>query len=170
MNRAILARRTLVSSAAMLIVGVLAGFVWVWLAHPAEWEVRTDGIVLTEAAARGQFSVIVLFVIVGAVASLVWAWVATGVLRALGWLLTPVVVVTTLAAAVIAWRLGVAFGPPGPFAVDNPALGDRLPAKLAVDGITPFLVWPIFGLAGVLAATWTARSADDAATPQSVKA
>jgi len=142
----------------MLLLGVAAGFVWIWLAHPAEWEVRAGGsIVLTEAASKGQFSVIVVFVVTGAVASVAWAWVTSLRQRHLGWVLTPVVIVTTLVASVIAWRIGVAFGPPGPRAAVNPAVGDRLPSRLAIDGFTPFLVWPIFGLVGVLAATWSSR-------------
>lgn len=154
-------KRILVAFAAMLLLGVAVAFIWVWLAHPAEWEVRTGGsIVLTEAAARGQFSVIVVFVISGAIASMVWAWAASTWLRQLGWLLTPLVIVSTLIAAVIAWRLGVAVGPAGPSTAVNPEVGDLLPSKLAIDGVTPFLAWPIFGLLGVLGATWTHREHD----------
>lgn len=159
-------KRLLMSVTSMLLLGVVAGFVWLWLAHPAEWEVRTGGnIVLTEAASRDQFSVIVVFVVVGAIASLVWAWVTTVVLRDLGWFLTPLVIVSTMAASVIAWRIGVLLGPAGPLAAVNPAVGDKLPSKLAVDGVTPFLVWPIVGLLGVLGATWTGQetSADEPA-------
>lgn len=153
-------KNLLVSVAVMLLLGVAAGFVWIWLAHPAEWEVRTGGsIVLTEAAARGQFSVIVVFIVTGAIASLGWAWVTSHVLRDLGWILTPLVIVLTLVAALIAWRIGVVFGPPGPLHAVRPAVGDKLPSKLAVDGVAPFLVWPIVGLAGVLAATWSGHEA-----------
>ena len=80
---------------------------------------------------------------------------ASVVLRELGWWLTPLVVVTTTVAAVVAWRLGVVVGPDGPLAAVNPRVGDKLPAKLAIDGVAPFLVWPIAGLLGVLGATWT---------------
>lgn len=138
----------------MLMLGVVAGLVWLWLAHPAEWQMRANGIVLTEAAARGQFSVIVVFVVVGAVTSFVWALVATAYLRDLGWVLTPVLIVVTLAAAVVAWRLGVELGPPDPLNVTGASVGERLPSMLAVDGFAPFLVWPIFGLAGLLCTTW----------------
>ena len=93
----------------MLILGIGAGLVWLWLAKPAEWVVRTDGnIVLTEIAARDQFGVIVVFVIAGAVASLTWGWLTSYTLRDLGWWLTPLVVVTTVVASLIAWRVGVA--------------------------------------------------------------
>ncbi len=139
----------------MLILGIGAGLVWLWLAKPAEWVVRTDGnIVLTEIAARDQFGVIVVFVIAGAVASLTWGWLTSYTLRDLGWWLTPLVVVTTVVAALIAWRVGVALGPVGPQAAVNPAIGESLPSKLAIDGVAPFVVWPLFGVLGVFLATW----------------
>lgn len=145
--------------AAMLLIGVVGGFVWAQLAHPAEWEVRTGGsIVLTEAAARDQFSVIAVFMAVGAIGSLAWAWLTTLMLRGLGWWLTPVVLVATAAAAVIAWRLGITVGPDGPLAAVHPAVGTKLPSKLAVDSVAPFLVWPISGLLGVVGATWLSRA------------
>ena len=55
-------RRLRAASGALLALAVLAGLAWTWLARPAEWEVREQGVVLTEAASRGQFSVIVVFV------------------------------------------------------------------------------------------------------------
>ena len=146
----------------MLLLGVAVGFVWEALAKPAEWEVREGGsIVLTEIAARDQFGVIVVFVIAGIIASLVWGVVATLVLKDLGWRLTPLVVVATLAAAVIAWRIGVAIGPVGPREAVDPAVGDRLPSKLAVDGIAPFFAWPVFGVAGIVLTTWMRKDEDE---------
>lgn len=147
-------RRLVLASASMLVLAVLAGLVWMWLAEPAEWEVRDRGVVLTEAASRGQFSVIVVFVLVGIVASFVWAWAATWLLSDLGWLIIPVVVVLTAVASVVAWRVGVELGPPAPGSVSGAAVGDRIPAQLKVDGLAPFLAWPIFGLAGVIGATF----------------
>lgn len=146
-----LLRRILLSTAAMLLMGVAAGFVWERLASPAEWEVRDTGIVLTEAASKGQFSVIAAFVLVGAVASLVLGWFTGWIARDLGWLLTPLVIGLTVGGSLIAWRLGVHLGPPDPTSVDAAAVGDRIPAKLAIDGLSPFLVWPVFGLVGLIA-------------------
>jgi len=151
-------RRIILSVAAMLLLGAGAGFAWLRLAHPAKWEVRTGGsIVLTEMASRDQFSVIVVFVVIGAIASFVWAWVASVVLREIGWWLTPLVIASTVVAAVIAWRLGVMLGPDGPRAAVHPAVGDKIPSKLEIDGVAPFLIWPILGLFGVLGATWLSR-------------
>lgn len=137
----------------MLILGVAAGFVWAQLATPAEWEVRETGVVMDEAASKGQFSVIVTFVFIGAVASLLWGGFVAWILRDVGWLVTPFIVVMTLLAAVIAWRLGVRLGPPDPGSAKELSVGDRIPAKLAIDAFAPFLVWPVFGLIGVMSGT-----------------
>jgi hypothetical protein len=134
----------------MLIMGVAAGFVWERLASPAEWEVRDTGIVLTEAASKGQFSVIAAFVLVGAVGSLVLGWFTGWITRDLGWPLTPLVIGLTVLGSLIAWRLGVHLGPPDPASVDAASAGDRIPSKLAIDGFSPFLVWPVFGLIGLI--------------------
>ena len=82
----------------MLLLGVAAGVVWERLATPAEWEVREGGIVLGEAAAKGDFSVIVVFVAVGAVASLMRGAFAAWTLRDLGWIVTPLIIVLTAVA------------------------------------------------------------------------
>ncbi|WP_344771400.1 hypothetical protein [Aeromicrobium panaciterrae] len=147
---------------AMLLLGVATGVVWEALAKPAEWEVRADGsIVLTEIAARDQFGVIVVFVIAGIIVSLVWGIVTTLVLEDLGWKLTPLVVMVTLVAAVIAWRVGIALGPVGPREAVNPSVGDHLPSRLKVDGIAPFVAWPVFGVLGVLLTTWMRKGDDE---------
>jgi hypothetical protein len=159
--RPVAVRRIVSLSLGMLLLGVAAGLLWLQLADPARWEVRSDGIVLTEAAARGQFSVVVVFVLIGVIASLIWGWVATWMLADLGWLLVPLVIVLTTLAAVLAWRIGVELGPPPPATVAGVSVGDRLPSPLVVDGIAAFLVWPMAGLVGVVGATWSgARSRD----------
>ncbi len=152
-------------SLTMLLLGVAAGLTWLWLAQPAQWEVREGGIVLTEAGSTGQFSVVVLFVVIGAVVSVAWAAVVGWTVSDLGWLLTPIVVVLTALAALIAWRIGVELGPPSPETVTGVSVGDRIPAELSVDGVTPFVVWPIFGLLGVLAVTWADRRGLDQPEP-----
>lgn len=147
-------RRLVLSGLVTVVLGILSGLAWLWIAKPAEWEAREGGIVLTEAAARGQFSVIVVFVIIGLVVSLVGGWLLVQTVPDLGWWAAPLIMVLTALAALIAWRVGVQLGPPPPDTVTGAAVGDRIPAELAIDSIAPFLVWPIFGLAGVMAATW----------------
>lgn len=151
-------RDVVLVSVAMLLLGIAAGLVWTWLAEPAKWEVTSRGIVLTEAASVGQFSVMALFVLLGAVVSLVWGWVAAWRLADLGWLLCPLVVVATVVAALIAWQIGVILGPADPAAVQGAEVGDLVPSRLRLDSVVPFLVWPILGLMGVVGATWTSRN------------
>ncbi len=150
------------SVAAMLLLGVAAGAVWQWLAKPAKWLVRPDGsIVLNELAARDQFGVVVVFVAVGAVASLIWGFVSAFAARDLGWRLTPFIVVATLVASVIAWQVGMELGPVGPQDAVDPGVGDRLPSKLEIDSLAAFVVWPIFGVAGLLLAMSLGKDAND---------
>ena len=154
--------RVVLWSLGMLVLGAVGGLVWLWLAEPAEWEVTTRGIILTEEAATRQFGVLLTFVIVGAVASFAWGVVAAHVLRELGWVLVPVFAIVSGLAAMIAWQVGVALGPVHPRDVINPSLGDRLPAPLEIDAVAPFLVWPMFALAGLLLAALFDFSDDDA--------
>jgi hypothetical protein len=153
-------------SVLMLAVGALAGFVWWWLAEPAEWEVTAQGITLTEDAVRSQFGAVVTFVIIGAAVCTAWALLAGHILRDLGWPLVPVFAVVATVASLVAWQVGVALGPSDdprdisedPARVAALSIGDRLPAPLEIDAVAPFLMWPIFALAGLLAAAWLDRS------------
>ncbi|KAA1378700.1 hypothetical protein [Aeromicrobium fastidiosum] len=159
---AVAPRRLAIATLVTLLAGVVAGLVWVWLAQPAEWLGRDGGIVLTEAASRGQFSVIVVFVAVGAVASLVSGVVTARLVPDLGWLAVPVAAALVTVAGLVAWRVGVELGPPPPGTVAGVGVGDKVPSQLAVDGVAPFLVWPIFGVLGVIVASWAGdRGADD---------
>jgi hypothetical protein len=146
----------------MLLLGVAAGFVWERLATPAEWEVTNRGLLMDEAASKGQFSVIIVFVAIGAVASFAWGGFTAWTLRDLGWFVPPFIIVLTLVGAVIAWRLGVQLGPPDPSSVRGVSIGGHIPARLAVDGFSPFLVWPICGLTGFIGAMLLTRSDESA--------
>ena len=147
-------RRLAIATLATMLSGVIGGLVWVWLARPAQWLGRDGGIVLTEAASRGQFSVIVVFVAVGAVVSFVSGVVTGRLVPDLGWFAVPVVAVVVTVAGLVAWRVGVELGPPPPGTVAGVGVGDEVPSQLAVDGVAPFLVWPIFGVLGVIVASW----------------
>lgn len=144
-----------------VLVGALSGVLWAQLADPGRWEVRDTGIVLTEDASRGQFSVIVVFTLIGLIAALLWAAAMTVMARHGGWLLVASVALGATLAGVVAWQVGMPLGPPPPESVPGLALGDRVPDELRVDGIAPFLVWPIAALVGVLLGTWGTRGLDD---------
>lgn len=144
-----------------LLLGGAAGLAWAWLADPAEWEVTTRGMVLDEQAARGRFGVIVTFVLIGIVVALVWGLAAGFVLHELGWLLVPVFALAAVAAALLAWRVGIIAGPPDPKTVTGAGVGDKIPQQLAVDAIAPFVVWPIFALVGLFVAVYSAGDRGD---------
>jgi hypothetical protein len=153
--------RTVLLAVSSVVLGVIGGVLWSQLADPGRWEVRETGLVLTEEASRGQFSVIVVFTLIGAIAALVWAAATTALLRSGGWPLVLLVVVGTTAAALVAWQVGMFLGPPAPQSVSGLMIGDRVPDQLRVDGIAPFLVWPIAGLVGVLLSAWGRGWRDD---------
>ncbi|TXL62854.1 hypothetical protein [Aeromicrobium terrae] len=150
-------------SGGMLVLGVVGGLLWVWQADPAEWSVTKDGILLSEDAVRGQFSVVVTFMLVGAALSFLWAWAAAHAMRDVGWVRVPAFAVAAALAALVAWRLGVWLGPSGPEHATDPAIGDHLASQLKIDAVTPFLAWPVFALLGLLWDSWLQRP-DDADT------
>lgn len=152
-------RRVALASIAVLAMGLVAGLIWLWLAEPAQWVVRDNGIALTEGAAKGQFSVIVLFVGLGVVGSLLAGAGIGWTLQDLGWSITPLVIVLTTIAALIAWRIGVELGPVDPATVGG-AVGDKISAPLEVDALAAFLAWPIAGLLGVVLAVGLDRRPD----------
>lgn len=154
-------RRLLFSVAATLVLGVAAAFVWERIADPADWEVTRTGLSMGEAASEGQFGVVAMFVLVGVVASLALGAFAALALRSLEWVAVPVIVVLTSIAAVIAWRLGIVLGPPDPSTVKDVSVGDQVPARLAIDSIVPFLVWPVFGLVGFIVTTLLGTRLDE---------
>lgn len=146
-------------AAGLLALGTASGFGWLLLANPAQWEVTSDGTVLTEEGAKGRFGVIVTYVVIGIVVAFVWGLVAGLKLRDIGWPLVPVFAFAAILAGVLAWRIGVAFGPPDPATVTGTAVGDKIPQRLAIDAFTPFLVWPIFALAGLFVAVYSTGDA-----------
>ena len=155
-------KRVVASSALLLVLAVIGGAVWVWATDPADWVVTDRGTFPSDAASRGQFAAIVVFIGIGAVLCLVWGWVIGHVQRDLGWLLVPPFVVVASLAALITWRVGIWLGPSDPRDAVGTSIGDRLPAPLAIDAVAPFLVWPMMALVGLLVAAWLDRSDEEA--------
>lgn len=147
----------------LVVLAVVGGFAWLLLADPAEWEVTDAGTILTEEGAKGRFGVIVTFVLIGIVVSSFWGFTAGLRLHDRGWRLVPIFSVAAFAAGVFAWQIGAFFGPPDPASVKG-ATGARIPQQLTVDTFSPFLVWPIFALVGLLLAVYSTgdRSAHSA--------
>jgi hypothetical protein len=155
------ASRVLVAVGGVLALSVVAGVLWARLANPADWQVTSQGTILDEAAARGRFGVIVVFVVIGVAVSLLWGLVAGFLLRQLGWVLVPMFAALALAGALLAWRVGIVLGPPDPGTVRGMAVGAKIPQQLAVDAVAPFLLWPIFALVGLFVAVWSTGDGRD---------
>lgn len=147
-------RRLLGVLVAAVLCGVAGAWLWAQIANPGTWTVTEQGLTMGEDAAQGQFSVLASFVAVGVGGGLLFGLVGallTGSGRAHGhWGLVPVLSALSMAAALIAWRLGVEFGPPDPQAVAGLAAGDTVSDQLAVNAWTAFLAWPIGTLVGIL--------------------
>lgn len=153
-------RAVALSMVAAVVIGVAAAVVWAWLAEPAQWQIRENGVVLTEGAAKAQFSVVVVFVLIGMVSSIVAGLAMGWFLDALGWVVVPLAIALTLASGLIAWQLGVQLGPPDPATASGGSVGDTISAQLEIDAIAPFLAWPIAGLLGVVVAACIDRRSD----------
>lgn len=158
-------RRALLVGLTPIVLGFLVAVVWVNVVDPWYWSVRGDRVVMGESEAGGQFAAVAWFAGLGMVVSALWGALLAIVGRST-WLLVPLVVVTTVIAALIAWRVGIWFGPADPQSVQGLAEGDRVPAALVVDTLAAFIAWPAAGLVGVLAAIVLApdRTPDHAGT------
>ena len=144
-----------------LILGVVAGLLWLWLADPAEWQVTAQGTILDEQAAKGRFGVIVTFVIISIVIAFVWGLLAGRALSQRGWIMVPVFALVSVAAGLIAWKVGAILGPPDPATVKGVKIGGTIPQQLTVDAVSPFLVWPIFALVGQFLAVYLSGNRSD---------
>ena len=154
----------------MAALGVVAGFAWIFVAQPAQWEYREQGLVFSESAAAEQFGIVVWFVFIGFVLCLIFGWVLAVRRAEDGWRLVPVVIAASLLAAVICSRVGYSFGPPDPRTVTGLQPGDRVPMRLELGAFSPMLVWTLGGLLGILGATYLRAAEpaqDDAVTARS---
>lgn len=144
--------------ASMLLLGVVAGLLWLWLANPAAFKVTDQGAILDEEASKGRFGVIVTFVGISIVIAFLWGFFAGRVLHDRGWIMVPAFAVVATAAGLIAWKVGAILGPPDPASVKHAKLGDSIPQQLTIDAVAPFLVWPVFALVGLFLAVYLASN------------
>ncbi len=140
--------------------GVPAALVWLAFARPSQWLATERGLVLTEAAATGQFQVLAVFTLVGVVVGLAAGTLVHRLTRPASWHTIVALTAATSAAALVCWRLGVWWGPAPIQQASGLEVGDAVSAPLAVDSVVPFLVWP---LAAVLAYTLSLYLSNDGA-------
>lgn len=144
-------RQLLVVLAVTVGAGAVAGLVWEWLWTPPVGVVQHHRWVLDEAALRGDFSGTGTYIAVAAVVGvLVGALVALVFDRAE--LLTLVaLVVGSVVAGWLMYRVGLAVGPPDPRELARTAeQGAHLPGQLKVHGRSPFVAFPSGALVGMV--------------------
>jgi hypothetical protein len=133
-------------------LGALAGLVWEAVVDLPTYTVNADGGAATSE--RGLTAVVgsdAWFCLLGAVLGLLLGLVAWRRLRAVGWPLVLLVVLTAVAAGLVAWGVGTALGP-GAF---NPRLaaagpGEVVPVALELRAPASLLVWPFLAVVPVL--------------------
>lgn len=136
-----------------VVAGGAVGVIWSQIAQPSAFTVDSGQAFMGEAEAGRQFGVAVTYTWLGALAALVLGFVFGLRLHRHGWFTALAVAAGASVAAVIAWRLGLALGPPDPKSViPSAADGARVPQRLEVDSYGILLVWPVLALAGLLSA------------------
>jgi len=146
-------RCTLTVVLALVLLGVLGGWLWSVLADPPGYTVTAQSASMGEAEAGKRFGVEVVYAGIGAGLGLL-AGLAAGLrLARYGWVLVVALLLGSLVAAGVSWAVGGWFGPPDPAgALTTAEVGDVVPSRLTIDTPGLFLAWPLAALGGLLAA------------------
>ena len=150
-HRGRMLRQLLAVLAVTIVAGAVAGLVWEWLWTPPVGVVQDHRWVLDEAALRDDFSGTGTYIAVAAVFGvLVGAFVALLFDRAE--LVTLIaVVVGSVVAGWLMYRVGLAVGPPDPRGLARTAReGAHLPGLLEVHGRSTFVAFPSGALVGLV--------------------
>jgi hypothetical protein len=151
-ERAGVLRWTLTVVVALVLLGLMGGWLWSVLADPPGYTVSAQGASMGEGEAGKRFGVEVLYAGIGGGLALLAGLVAGVVLARYGWVLVLALVVGSLLAAAVSWAVGGWLGPPNPAELlKSAAVGDVVPSRLTIHSPGLFLVWPIAALAGLLA-------------------
>ena len=125
--------------------GVVVDGTWV-----AGYRPRGDSFVFDFPSLQGFFDATAQYVVIGLAAGLV-----LGVLSALLGRRSEVVMLLAVAggaalAGLLAYRLGAHLGPVDPMGLQAGAAdGTVLPSSLSIDGLSPFVAWPLGALVGL---------------------
>lgn len=145
----------------LLYAAILAGLAWSFLAQPGEYVVAFSRLTLTETEVSARFSVIVTYVLISGVVAFAWGWFGYRFLNHYGTLMVGIYILVLAIAAWIAFRVGVAFGPPDPNSLQGLVEGDTAEAQLALDSWVPGIAWPLGGLLGLLVGQFFATREPD---------
>ena len=134
------------------VLGCLAAWLWSTWADPARFVVTRHNAVMGELEAGRQFGTDVVYSAIAVVGGLVAGSVLGWRYGRVGWVLPVVAAIAAGLAALIAWQLGIALGPPEPIAVAPDAVpGDLVPERLDVHARGLLLLWPAAALVGFIA-------------------
>ena len=134
----------------LLFVAILGGVLWSLLANPAQYTVAFGNPILDEGQVEARFSVIMVYVAIGFVFSFAWGWWAVRYFSNSSVLIILIYLTALSFAALIAYRVGVAFGPTGFEAMTEFEEGAKLTERLSLDGPVPGVSWLIGGFLGLL--------------------
>jgi hypothetical protein len=144
-------RQVVVSVVLLVAAGALAGVVWVWLWTPPTGVVLDHQWVQDESGLRGDFSATGSYVAVAAVTGLLVAFLLAVLFDRAEVVTLVAVLVGSVLAGWVMYRVGVALSPADPRALAESAEdGTRLPGRLAVDGDSPFRAFPGGAMLGLV--------------------
>lgn len=154
-----------------VLLGVVAGWLWVRLADPPTVPIAANGgLYLGEQALNQQSGVTMWFIVIGAafgaVAGLVVGWFG----QRFGWPAVVAVLLLCVAGSVCSRYLGVhVFGSDAASAAEHATVGTPIQVDVGIDTRIAYLGWPIGGLVGALAAisTWRRSPTRPEQTPPS---
>jgi hypothetical protein len=133
---------------AYAVLGAVAGVVWETVWTPPGQVVDHHQVLFDSyASLRRVFTGTGLYALVGAVASAALALVVCVVTRGRELLVLLLVVVGSVIAAALMWRVGTLLGPSDPASVAaHAAHRTHVSGELTVAGRSPYLVWPMTSL------------------------
>jgi len=149
-------RAVAVTFSLYLALGCAAGWLWSLTAEPALYLVTGNNAVMDEVQAGREFGPDVVYSLIAVIAGVASGTLLGRMYAGLGWVLPVATALAAGMSALVAWRLGVALGPPDPLGLLRDAqAGDTLPARLDVHARGLLLLWPIAALIGLIASIAT---------------
>lgn len=156
----------LVAVGMLLLAGLVLGVCWVLIAPTVEGVVVEGGIALSELQSARIFDAEGVFAVTACLTGVAVPVVASRWLQRTGALAVLTLAVGGLVASIVAWRIGVWFGPE---AVDPTAgqlaVGSAVALPLRLDTTSMLLLWPIATVFVTLWMTVLARDPSPVVSP-----
>ena len=168
--RGILVRAAALTVLALVCGGVLSAVLWSQLADPPMASVGAAQVFTGGDELSRQFGMDVTFAWTSALPALPVGAAAGALWHRHGWVQAVAVMLGGIAAGILAWRLGVTWGP-GELAdqLATASVGDRVPNALQLDSLGLLLSAPVAALVGfVLAVAFFGSGEPDAASQQQI--